>query len=105
MEIRSSKLFKRQVADLVCYLKVTFGKRIAFRVKNEIEEKVFLLKLFPNMGTVESLLEEEPLVYRYLVIKHNKILYTVEDNYVFIHLLWDCRRDPIHLMDLIEEVD
>ncbi|WP_075965978.1 type II toxin-antitoxin system RelE/ParE family toxin [Parabacteroides massiliensis] len=105
MEIRSSKLFKRQVADLVCYLKVTFGKRIAFRVKNEIEEKVFLLKLFPNMGTVESLLEEEPLVYRYLVIKHNKILYTVEENYVFIHLLWDCRRDPIHLMDLIKEVD
>ena len=96
MEIRSSKLFKRQVADLVCYLKVTFGKRIAFRVKNEIEEKVFLLKLFPNMGTVESLLEEEPLVYRYLVIKHNKILYTVEENYVFIHLLWDCRRDHIH---------
>ncbi len=105
MEIRSSKLFKRQVADLVCYLKVTFGKRIVFRVKNEIEEKVFLLKLFPNMGTVESLLEEEPLVYRYLVIKHNKILYTVEENYVFIHLLWDCRRDPIHLMDLIKEVD
>ena len=105
MEIRSSKLFKRQVADLVCYLKVTFGKRIAFRVKNDIEEKVFLLKLFPNMGTVESLLEEEPLVYRYLVIKHNKILYTVEENYVFIHLLWDCRRDPIHLMDLIKEVD
>lgn len=105
MEIRSSKLFKRQVADLVCYLKVTFGKRIAFRVKNEIEEKVFLLKLFPNMGTVESLLEEEPLVYRYLVIKHNKILYTVEENYVFIHLLWDCRRDPIQLMDLIKEVD
>ena len=105
MEIRSGKLFKRQVADLVCYLKVTFGKRIAFRVKNEIEEKVFLLKLFPNMGTVESLLEEEPLVYRYLVIKHNKILYTVEENYVFIHLLWDCRRDPIHLMDLIKEVD
>ena len=105
MEIRSSKLFKRQVADLVCYLKVTFGKRIAFRVKNEIEEKVFLLKLFPNMGTVESLLEEEPLVYRYLVIKHNKILYTVEENYVFIHLSWDCRRDPIHSMDLIKEVD
>ena len=43
-------------------LKVTFGKRIAFRVKSEIEKKVFLLKLFPNMGTVEPLLEEEPLV-------------------------------------------
>ena len=105
MEIRSSILFKQQVADLVCYLKVAFGKRIAFRVKNEIEKKVFLLKLFPNMGIVEPLLEEEPLVYRYLVIKHNKIFYTVEENYIFIHLLWDCRQDPGHLLDLIKEVE
>ncbi len=105
MEIRSSKLFKRQVIDLVDYLKVAFGKRIAFRVKNEIEKKVFLLKLFPDMGTIEPLLEEEPLVYRYLVVKHNKILYTVEENYIFIHLMWDCRQDPDHLMSLVKEVD
>lgn len=83
MEIRSSKLFKQQVTDLVCYLKVTFGKRIVFRVKSEIEKKVFLLKLFPNMGTVEPLLEEEPLVYRYPLllsiiryfIRSKKIIY------------------------------
>lgn len=105
MEIRSSKLFKRQVIDLVDYLKVAFGKRIAFRVKNEIEKKVFLLNLFPDMGTIEPLLEEEPLVYRYLVVKHNKILYTVEENYIFIHLMWDCRQDPDHLMGLVKEVD
>lgn len=82
MEIRSSRLFKQQVADLVYYLKVTFGKRIAFRVKNEIEKKVFLLKLFPNMGAVELLLEEEPLVcvtlllsiIRYF-IRSKKIIY------------------------------
>ena len=77
MEIRSSKLFKQQVTDLVCYLKVTFGKRIAFRVKSEIEKKVFLLKLFPNMGTVEPLLEEEPLllsIIRYF-IRSKKIIY------------------------------
>lgn len=34
-----------------------------------------------------------------------KLIYTVEDGYIFIHLYWDCRRDPIHLMDLIKEVD
>ena len=42
---------------------------------------------------------------RYLVIKHNKIIYTVEDNYIFIHLLCDCRQDPQHLIDLIKAVD
>ncbi len=57
------------------------------------------------MGAVELLLEEEPLVYRYLVIKHNKILYTIEENYIFVHLLWDCRQDPYLLMDLIKKVD
>lgn len=33
MEIRSSKLFKQQVADLLSYLKVTYGLSIASRVK------------------------------------------------------------------------
>lgn len=97
MEIRSSKLFKQQVADLLSYLKVTYGLPLACRVKDDIEEQIFLLKSFPAMGTIELLLEEEPLIYRYLVVKHNKILYTIEDNYIFIHLLWDCRQDPFRL--------
>lgn len=57
------------------------------------------------MGTIELLLEEEPLTYRYLVVKHNKILYTVEDDYIFIHLLWDCRQDPLRLTGLIKETE
>lgn len=105
MEIRSSKLFKQQVVDLLSYLKVTFGLSIASRVKSELEEKIFLLKSFPNMGTIELLLEEEPLTYRYLVVKHNKILYTVEDDYIFIHLLWDCRQDPLRLTGIIKETE
>lgn len=105
MEIRSSKLFKQQVIDLLSYLKVTYGPSIASRVKGELEEKIFLLKTFPYMGTVELLLEEESLTYRYLVVKHNKILYTVEDNYIFIHLLWDCRQDPKRLTSLVKETE
>ena len=105
MEIRSSRLFKQQVADLLYYLKATYGRRVTLRVRDEIENKIFLLKSFPDMGTVELLLEKEPVNYRYLVIKHNKIIYTVEDNYIFIHLLWDCRQDPQHLIDLIKAVD
>lgn len=105
MEIRSSRLFKQQVIDLLSYLKVTYGLSIASRVKRELEEKIFLLKSFPYMGTIELLLEEEPLTYRYLIVKHNKILYTVEDDYIFIHLLWDCRQDPMRLTGLIKETE
>lgn len=105
MEIRSSKLFKQQVIDLLSYLKVTYGLSTASRVKRELEEKIFLLKSFPHMGTIELLLEEEPLTYRYLIVKHNKILYTVEDDYIFIHLLWDCRQDPMRLTGLIKETE
>lgn len=105
MEIRSSRLFRQQVADLFDYLKITYGKSVAFRTRNEIEQKIFLLKSFPDMGTVELLLEDEPLTYRYLVVKHSKILYTVEADYIFIHLLWDCRQNPCRLADLIKDVD
>lgn len=60
MEIRSSRLFKQQVADLLYYLKATYGRRVTLRVRDEIENKIFLLKSFPDMGTVELLLEKSP---------------------------------------------
>lgn len=104
MEIRSSRLFKQQVADLFYYLKITYGLQVASRVRDEIEEKIFLLKSFPNMGAIELLLEGELSTYRFLVIKHNKIIYTVEDEYIFIHLLWDCRQDPCRLEDSIKDI-
>ena len=60
MEVRTSRLFKQQVAELFRYLKVTFGKRIAVSVRDEIKEQLLRLKVFPNMGAVESQLEGEP---------------------------------------------
>lgn len=105
MEIRLSRLFRQQVVDLFYYLKVTYGSSVALHVRDEIEEKIILLKSFPNMGTVELLLEDDILTYRYLLIKHNKILYTVEDDYIFVHLLWDCRQDPLRLVNLIKDID
>lgn len=104
MEIRSSRLFKQQVADLFYYLKITYGLQVASRVRDDIEEKIFLLKSFPNMGAIELLLDGELPTYRYLVIKHNKIIYTVEDEYIFIHLLWDCRQDSCRLADSVKDI-
>ena len=60
MEVRTSRLFKQQVAELFRYLKVTFGKRIAVSVRDEIKEQLLRLKEFPQMGAVESQLEGEP---------------------------------------------
>lgn len=62
-------------------------------------------KSFPLLGAKELSLEDEALAYRYLAISHNKILYTVEDHYIYIHLLWDCRQDPSRLVSLIKDVD
>ena len=103
MEVRTSRLFKQQVAELFRYLKVTFGKRIAVSVRDEIKEQLLRLKVFPNMGAVESQLEGEPEVYRYLIVRHNKILYTVETDHVFVYLLWDCRQEPCSLWNLLKE--
>ena len=105
MEVRTSRLFKQQVAELFCCLKVTFGKRIAVSVRDEIKEQLLRLKVFPNKGAVESQLEGEPEVYRYLIVRHNKILYTVETDHVFVYLLWDCRQEPRSLWNLLKETE
>ena len=112
MEVRTSRLFKQQVAELFRYLKVTFGKRIAVSVRDEIKEQLLRLKEFPQMGAVESQLEGEPEVYRYLIVRHNKILYTVEKilytveaDHVFVYLLWDCRQEPRSLWNLLKETE
>ena len=64
-------------------------------MRNRIWHDVELLQSHPQLGRVESLLVGcTSLEYRSLVVdKVTKIIYTVHQEYVYIHLLWDVRRD------------
>jgi hypothetical protein len=64
-------------------------------VRNHIWHDAELLQSHPQLGQVEPLLAGcTSLEYRSLVVdKVTKIIYTVHLEYVYIHLLWDVRRD------------
>ena len=50
---------------------------------------------FPEMGKIEPLLKHRKKVYRSIVFtKKNKLIYTVDEDTICVHALWDTRREP-----------
>lgn len=80
---------------IVDYCKKQFGVIVSIEVREKIRRSAKLLKSHPQLGRVEPLLVGcTSLEYRSLVVdKVTKIIYTVHREYVYIHLLWDVRRD------------
>lgn len=98
MEERMLRWHPKASTDLnriVWYCSQKFGKSAARQVRNRIWHDVELLQSHPQLGRVEPLLVGcTSLEYRSLVVdKVTKIIYTVHQEYVYIHLLWDVRRD------------
>ena len=80
---------------IVAYCKKQFGIIVSIEVREKIRHSAKLLKSHPQLGRVEPLLVGcTSLEYRSLVVdKVTKIIYTVHQEYVYIHLLWDVRQD------------
>ena len=79
-----------------------FGKLVAGRVRSRILEGARLLISHPALGFVEPLLTDCPLQYRSLVIVPcTKVIYTVHEAYVYIHILWNTRRNEQDLPKII----
>lgn len=84
----------------MCPKSVT-GKRVTKRIVNKIDKDVLLLSQNPYMGAIEELLQELS-EFRYIVEGPAKLIYTVEDGYVFIHLYWDGRQDYTHMINYLD---
>lgn len=82
----------KQIAD---YYKKEYSINSAKKIINQIRTTVEKLKDFPQMGSIDLLLEDEPLAYRSLVItKIYKVVYYVDSDIIYISDIWDCRQDP-----------
>ena len=51
----------------------------------------------------EPLLENSTLLYRFVSIPPIKVIYTVHEDYVFIHALWNTSRNPTDLVSILKE--
>lgn len=78
------------------YIYKTFGDKSRKKFLAEINEIGKLLCSQPNLGIVEPLLTDSPIMYRSILVQRiNKIIYWINNDVIEIVDLWDCRREPI----------
>ena len=91
--------------QIIFYYRDTFGNKTARKVRDTLHHDIYhLLKSQPHLGFCETSLSGiSQLTYRSLVSGHIKIIFSVHDKYIYIHMLWDCRRNPKQLLSEIKE--
>ena len=72
------------------------GKEVAGKIRTEIYQETRYLLIFPTIGS-----REEGTPYRYLIKRHCKIFYSIRKERIFIELIWDTRRNPEVLQQLL----
>lgn len=95
MKVVWMSLPKRQVREVAKYIRKEFGNKVKDDFMHEVREASRLIARSPNVGIVEPLLTDRPVMYRsYVVNRLNKIVYSVVDDHIEVAAFWDVRRDP-----------
>jgi len=71
-----------------------FSKDLAHKIIDDIFNSVKKLELGHGIGQKEELLEHFNQNHRYLIRNHNKIIYTVEEDKIYITHVFDTRQNP-----------
>ena len=102
MKVKLTVRFQKQFSSVVDYITDNFGFRPAEDFTQEAETKVNWVTENPEIGRLEPLLYDRVILYRYLHVgKHNKMIYCVKGNTIYIVDLWDMRREPSRLASRI----
>lgn len=81
---------------------LTVNAGYAAQLYNQLIDETEVLRTFPRVGALERLLKHCPEGYRSLLSgKRHKLIYTIEDDDIVIHAVWDCRQDPDTLKDSV----
>lgn len=76
---------------VVNYLLKEWATNVANDFISGLEERVYNLSLFPNIGIASS---KEPSIRSILITKHNKLFYQVHSTKIVILNIFDTRKDP-----------
>lgn len=79
----------------------TKSEQAASKLYNRLLDSANPLKIFPQAGIVEPLIQEYNKCFRSLAVeKHYKLIYTITDDLIEIHAIWDCRQEENKLKDI-----
>ena len=86
---------EEKLQDNIGYIIEQFGGKSKKKFIGEFRNILKLLLKNPNMGFIEPLLNERPIMYRSIVMnRYNKIIYHIKDDVIEIVDFWDTRREP-----------
>jgi len=83
-----------QLEEIFDYYKDKTSVNVARKLVKQIIYRTIQLEKNPNSGQKEPLLSDRKFEYRYLVEGNYKIIYWIEDNYIKVAAVFDCRQNP-----------
>lgn len=90
-----------QLEDIFEYYKITVSVSVARKIVNAIVDRSLVLEKQPQIGPIEELLKERKNEYRYLVEGNYKIIYWIEEPYIKIAAIFDCRQNPVKMDPIV----
>ena len=95
MQVKYNKKAVRHITSTVDYYLSHFGKQATSNLAHEIDEKVKMLRKYPEIGFPEPLLSGRNILYRATIVgRYHKIIYYVKGNTLRIAAFWDMRMSP-----------
>ena len=86
LEVIWSEFAESQLDEIFDYYLKNAGERIAIEIIQALLNEPSRLEKDPFIGQKEELLRERKISYRYLVFKHYKIIYSVDEEKGFIKI-------------------
>jgi plasmid stabilization system protein ParE len=86
LEVIWSDFAEKQLDDIFEYYEQNTGNRVAKEIVHGLINEPKILEKDPFIGQKEELLNERKITYRYLIFKHYKIIYSVDEKQGFIKI-------------------
>jgi plasmid stabilization system protein ParE len=90
----------KQLHDIFEFYKSSANVIISHKIINDIINKTILLEKHPKAGQREKLLTNREKEYRYLVEGNYKIIYWIDETFVNIAAVFDCRQNPVKMKNI-----
>jgi toxin ParE1/3/4 len=86
-----------RLEDIFDYYKTKVNIHVAQGIVSSIVDSTINLEKQPNIGQIEEFLTDRKNAYRYLVSGNYKIIYWINEPYIMIATVFDCRQNPLKL--------
>jgi plasmid stabilization system protein ParE len=105
MEVVWAETARKSLSTTLKFISANFGDAVARNIRHEIESRVELLAQHPMMGKKDVVHSTSDRVFRYIIVKRrSEIYYLLQNDMIYIVLVWDVRQDILALKQSLEKV-